>query len=74
MIQSQTDAPTAQSEPQAARQIDPTNPVRALQTFGQSVWLDYLRRSLFTSGEFKRLIDEDGLRGVTSNLASPASS
>ncbi len=39
----------------------------ALQAFGQSVWLDYLRRSLFTSGEFRRLIAEDGLRGVTSN-------
>ena len=45
----------------------PTNPIRALQTFGQSVWLDDLRRSLFTSGEFKRLIAEDGLRGATSN-------
>jgi transaldolase/glucose-6-phosphate isomerase len=43
------------------------NPVRALQHFGQSVWLDYLRRSLFTSGEFARLIAEDGLRGATSN-------
>src|SRR6187402_3453233 len=43
------------------------NPIRALQTFGQSVWLDDLRRSLFTTGEFQRLIDEDGLRGVTSN-------
>jgi transaldolase/glucose-6-phosphate isomerase len=43
------------------------NRLLALQTFGQSVWLDYLRRSLLTSGEFKRLIDEDGLRGVTSN-------
>ena len=38
-----------------------------MQGFGQSVWLDYLRRSLFTSGEFSRLITEDGLRGVTSN-------
>jgi transaldolase / glucose-6-phosphate isomerase len=44
-----------------------TNPVKQLQTFGQSVWLDYLRRSLFTSGEFHRLIVEDGLRGATSN-------
>ena len=35
--------------------------------FGQSVWLDYMRRSLITSGELRRLIDEDGLRGVTSN-------
>ena len=43
------------------------NPITALQAFGQSVWLDYLRRSLFTSGEFSRLILDDGLRGVTSN-------
>src|SRR6516162_8300359 len=45
------------------------NPLRALQAFGQSVWLDYIRRSLITSGELRRLIDEDGLRGVTSNPA-----
>jgi transaldolase/glucose-6-phosphate isomerase len=31
------------------------------------VWLDYIRRDLITSGELKRLIDEDGLRGITSN-------
>jgi transaldolase/glucose-6-phosphate isomerase len=43
------------------------SPPRALQIFGQSLWLDYIRRSLITSGELKRLIDEDGLRGVTSN-------
>jgi transaldolase/glucose-6-phosphate isomerase len=46
-----------------------TNPLRDLQKFGQSVWLDYIRRDLFTSGELKRLIDEDGLRGMTSNPA-----
>jgi transaldolase/glucose-6-phosphate isomerase len=45
------------------------NRLRALQIFGQSVWLDYIRRSLITSGELRRLIDEDGLRGVTSNPA-----
>jgi transaldolase / glucose-6-phosphate isomerase len=45
------------------------NPLRALQVFGQSVWLDYIRRSLIASGELLRLIDEDGLRGVTSNPA-----
>src|SRR5215831_11349684 len=45
------------------------NPVRALQQEGQSVWLDYIRRSLLTSGELQRLIDEDGLRGMTSNPA-----
>ena len=43
------------------------NPVKALLGLGQSVWLDDLRRNLFTSGEFKRLITEDGLRGATSN-------
>ncbi|HEY6360117.1 MAG TPA: transaldolase, partial [Vicinamibacterales bacterium] len=46
-----------------------TNPLRDLQTFGQSVWLDYIRRNLITSGELQRLVDEDGLQGVTSNPA-----
>ena len=45
------------------------NPLRALQLFGQSVWLDSIRRSLLTSGELQRLVDEDGVRGVTSNPA-----
>jgi transaldolase/glucose-6-phosphate isomerase len=45
------------------------NRLRSLQVFGQSVWLDYIRRSLITSGELRRLIDEDGLAGVTSNPA-----
>jgi len=44
-----------------------TNPLRGLSDFGQSVWLDYIRRSLITSGELKRLVAEDWLRGVTSN-------
>ncbi len=46
-----------------------TNPLKDLLKFGQSVWLDYIRRDLFTSGELKRLIAEDGLRGMTSNPA-----
>src|ERR1700752_2613911 len=46
-----------------------TNPLKDLLKFGQSVWLDYIRRDLITSGELRRLIDEDGLRGVTSNPA-----
>src|SRR6516162_2301728 len=46
-----------------------TNPLKSLADFGQSVWLDYIRRSLITSGELKRLVAEDGLRGVTSNPA-----
>jgi transaldolase/glucose-6-phosphate isomerase len=45
------------------------NPLKALQDFGQSVWLDYIRRDLLTGGELKRLIVEDGLRGMTSNPA-----
>jgi transaldolase/glucose-6-phosphate isomerase len=44
-----------------------TNPLKELLKFGQSVWLDYIRRNLITSGELKRLINEDGLRGMTSN-------
>src|SRR5947208_3680200 len=43
------------------------NPLLALQRTGQSIWLDYIRRNLITTGELKRLIDEDGLRGMTSN-------
>ncbi|HLQ52584.1 MAG TPA: transaldolase family protein, partial [Terriglobales bacterium] len=46
-----------------------TNPLLELQQYGQSIWLDYIRRSLITSGELQRLIKEDGLRGVTSNPA-----
>lgn len=43
------------------------NPLRTLNRFGQSVWLDYIRRSLISTGELERLIREDGLRGITSN-------
>ena len=45
------------------------NPLKALADFGQSVWLDYIRRNLITRGELARLIQEDGLRGMTSNPA-----
>jgi transaldolase / glucose-6-phosphate isomerase len=43
------------------------NPLKELLAHGQSIWLDYISRSLIRSGELKRLIEEDGLRGVTSN-------
>ena len=46
-----------------------TNPLKSLNEYGQSVWLDYIRRNLITSGELKAFIEEDGLRGVTSNPA-----
>ncbi|MBU1723132.1 MAG: transaldolase [Gammaproteobacteria bacterium] len=45
------------------------NPLNQLSTFGQSIWLDYIRRDLITSGELRRLIEEDDLRGITSNPA-----
>jgi transaldolase len=44
-----------------------SNPLKRLGTLGQSIWLDYIRRDLMASGELRRLIEEDGLRGMTSN-------
>ncbi|HSB80753.1 MAG TPA: bifunctional transaldolase/phosoglucose isomerase [Candidatus Methylomirabilis sp.] len=43
------------------------NPLKNLGGYHQSIWLDYIRRGLITSGELARLIQEDGLGGVTSN-------
>ena len=43
------------------------NPLTRLGALGQSIWLDYIRRRLIVGGELRRLIDEDGLRGMTSN-------
>jgi transaldolase/transaldolase/glucose-6-phosphate isomerase len=43
------------------------NPLKQLLGQGQSVWLDYIRRDLIRGGELKRLVEEDGVRGVTSN-------
>jgi transaldolase len=40
---------------------------KQLQDLGQSLWLDYIRRDLMSSGELKRLIEEDGVHGMTSN-------
>ncbi|MGO8763302.1 MAG: transaldolase [Desulfobaccales bacterium] len=45
------------------------NPLLKLSTFGQSIWLDYIRRQMIDAGELKKLIDADGLKGVTSNPA-----
>ena len=45
------------------------NPLLQLQNQGQSMWLDFIRRNLITGGELQRLIDEDGLLGITSNPA-----
>jgi transaldolase / glucose-6-phosphate isomerase len=44
-----------------------TNPLKALLGYGQSMWLDYIRRDLITGGGLEKLIEVDGLRGMTSN-------
>jgi transaldolase len=41
--------------------------IQRLEELGQSVWLDFLDRSLLTSGELERMVAKDGLRGITSN-------
>lgn len=46
-----------------------TNRVKQIHSFGQSIWLDFINREIIQSGELKKLIDEDGVRGVTSNPA-----
>jgi transaldolase len=44
-----------------------TNPLLQLKALGQSVWYDNIDRSQLVSGQFKRLLDEDGICGVTAN-------
>jgi transaldolase len=45
------------------------NPLHQLQSLGQSVWLDFLSRRLLESGALARLVEEDGVSGVTTNPA-----
>jgi transaldolase / glucose-6-phosphate isomerase len=45
------------------------NPLKGLLAYGQSAWMDYIRRDLLISGELQRIIHDDGLRGMTSNPA-----
>ncbi len=45
------------------------NPLQLLSNYDQSVWLDYIRRNLLTGGELERLINQDNVKGVTSNPA-----
>ena len=45
------------------------NPLAKLPQVGQSVWLDFIKRSLITGGELRRLVAEDAIGGVTSNPA-----
>lgn len=50
-----------------AKHTDRTGPLWDLTRLGQSVWLDYIRRGILENGELARLIEEDAVRGVTSN-------
>src|SRR5262245_20662348 len=59
--------PVTTPEKQVKGQALKENPLLLLQKSGQSMWLYFIRRNLITSGELKRLIDQDGLRGITSN-------
>jgi transaldolase len=43
------------------------NRIKALGQAGQSIWLDFMQRSLVTKGELQKLIENDGIRGLTSN-------
>jgi transaldolase / glucose-6-phosphate isomerase len=45
------------------------NRLKQLEQFGQSVWLDFVSREFLQSGNLKRMIEEDGLKGMTSNPA-----
>src|ERR1700689_205279 len=45
------------------------NPLKELLNYGQSMWLDYIRRDLFTTGKLEQMIADDGLRGMTPNPA-----
>ncbi|KON64284.1 transaldolase [Komagataeibacter europaeus] len=45
------------------------NPLKELARYGQSPWLDFIQRSYTENGSLKKLVDEDGLKGVTSNPA-----
>jgi transaldolase len=53
------------TEPQSGKSAK--NPLKGLLDFGQSPWMDYVRRDLLTGGELQKLIHNDGLRGMTSN-------
>src|SRR3712207_4253064 len=61
------DAPAVDTANAVEAEDAPQNPLVALVAQGQSVWLDYITRDLVRDGTLKRLIESDGLRGMTSN-------
>src|ERR1700683_1750687 len=56
-------------QPTGVLETSKANPLKALLGYGQSMWLDYIRRDLITSGTLKTMSADDGLRGMTSNPA-----
>ena len=63
------DKETASMSTVKSPQSAASNPLQDLAKYGQSVWLDYIRRTLIESGELARMVSDDGLGGVTSNPA-----
>jgi transaldolase len=61
------DAPAVDTANALNAQDAPQNPLVALVSLGQSIWLDFITRDLVHDGTLKRLIEVDGLRGMTSN-------
>jgi transaldolase len=53
--------------PEKTQSTGTQNALLGLQKYGQSVWLDYIRRNIILNGDLQKLIDQDGLRGITSN-------
>src|SRR5687768_6571911 len=62
-----SDAPAVDTANAVDAQDAPVNPLVALVAQGQSIWLDFITRDLVRDGTLKRLIEVDGLRGMTSN-------
>src|ERR1700675_4023152 len=52
---------------QDLRKNEKKNPINGLLDFGQSPWMDYIRRDLLPGGGLQKFIQDDGLRGMTSN-------
>jgi transaldolase len=53
--------------PEKTQTTGTQNALLGLQKYGQSVWLDFIRRNIILNGDLQKLIDQDGLRGITSN-------
>lgn len=53
--------------PEKTQATGAQNALLGLQKYGQSVWLDYIRRNIILNGDLQKMIDQDGLRGITSN-------